>query len=295
MSNTVIHLSLVTLALSVLIPSVLNAAPDVRVVAKDISDTRSTDNFFAKLEVKAKLVGDVMADAKGVRSTITTAVDDTGRDLVNPKKAGKAEESKGFEETDGDDPEITLSLASPARSAKTVQKIEGTLEIFVPKLDPAARIIVPNVLAHTGSSLNQEGLEAAGMQVVVWNREEYTAYKKKQEAAQKAAPKSDKSDIGEALVTGLKDAFSKMFGMSDTLGPNDIALTVVDPKSRMVSVEFENAAGEKIESQSQMTNGSSQTFSFDKPLPATARLRLFIATPASVITMPLTLSDVPLP
>ncbi len=111
----------------------------------------------------------------------------------------------------------------------------------------------------------------------------------------KRAPKSGKSGIGEALAAGLKDAFSKMFGLSDTLGPNDMALTVVDPKSRLVSVEFEKADGEKIEAQSSMTGGSSQTFSFDKPLPATARLRFYVLTPASVIKMPLTLTDVPLP
>ena len=226
-----------------------------RVVPKEITDTRSLDDFFAGLEIKAKLVGDVMADAKGARVTVATAVDDTGRDLIKPSKGEDAEEAKGFDEIDGDNPEITLKLASPARSAKTVQKITGTVEIFVPKRDPAARVIVPNVPAQTGTPLTAAGLQAAGMQVMVLTRDQYAAYKARQDAAEKKAA-SGKNAFGEALGKGLAEAFSKMFGMSDTLGPNDMALTISDPKSHLVSVEFEDADGKAIESDGRMTSGS---------------------------------------
>ena len=61
----VTRLSLVTLAL--LLPSALAAAPAVRAVPTDVTDERSTDNFFSELKVKVKLVGDVMAEVRGVR------------------------------------------------------------------------------------------------------------------------------------------------------------------------------------------------------------------------------------
>lgn len=291
--NAIARLSLVTLALSLLFGPPVQAAPTVvQTVATDITDTRSTDSFFGGLKVKVKLVGDVMAEAKGVRSTLTTAVDNTGRSLVKP---GKDDGPSKFNEISSDSPEITLEMASPARTAKTVHKITGTIELFVPKRDPASRVVVSSPMANLGSPLKAEGLGAAGVQVTVWNKELYDAYQKKQDAAEKASEKSNKDDLGAALGAGIKEIFSKMFGGSDSLGPNDVALTITDPKSRLVSAEFEDAAGKQIDPQSSMTGGSSKTFSFDKPLPAGAKLRFYVLTPASIVKVPLTLSDVPLP
>ena len=293
MRNTAICLSIAALASFVFASSVLAAAvpPTVQAVPTEITDTRSTEHFFAGMKVKVKLVGDVMAEAKGVRSTVKAAVDNTGRSLIKQDQdvLGK------FDEINEDSPEITLELSSPARTAKTVRKITGTLELFVPKRDPAARVVVSDPLAHTGTPLQAAGLAAAGMQVTVWTKDQYAAYLKKQEEAKKAAEKSGKDDPGGALAAGFKEVLGKMFGGSDSLGPNDVALTYTDPKSRLVSVEFEDAAGKQIEAQSSMSGDSSQTFSFDKPLPADARLRFFVLTPTSVIKMPLTLTDVPLP
>lgn len=286
------RLYVATLALSLLAPPLLRAAPAVRAVPADVTDERSTDNFFSELKVKVKLVGDVMAEARGVRSTVHTAVDNTGRSLI--KKEDHDERPK-FDETDDSSPEITLELASPARSARTVRRITGTIEIFVPGRDAASRVVVNSPLTHTGVPLKSEGLGAAGMQVAVWTRDEYLAYKKKQDAAKKAAAKPGKDDLGTALGSALEDMLGKMFGGSDDMGPNDITLTILDPKSRLVSVEFEDAAGKRVEPGSITTMGGSKTFSFDKPLPATSRLRFFVLTPASVVKVPLTLSDVPLP
>ena len=293
--NTTARLSLVALALT--LPASLAAAPLVRVAATDVTDERSTDNFFSGLKVKVSLVGDIMADAKGVRSAVKTAVDDTGRSLV---KKDEHEGPAEFDETSGSSPEITLEMLTPARSARTIRRITGTIEIFVPKRDPASRVLVDGVLTHTGVPLPSEGLRAEGMQVVAWNRDEYLAYKKKHDEAEKAAEKAAEKGgqdegVGTALAKGFGEMFSKMFGGTNDMGPNDVTLTILDPKSRMVSVEFEDPSGKEIESSGVTTMGGNKTFSFDKPLPATARLRFFVLTPASVIKVPLTLSDVPLP
>lgn len=63
----------------------------------------------------------------------------------------------------------------------------------------------------------------------------------------------------------------------------------------MMKVEFLNESGKQIDPQSSMRMGDVRVYDFDRQMPATAQLRLYIATPASLLSVPFTLSDISLP
>ena len=101
-----------------------------------MKDSRTTGQFFADPEVEVKLSGDALEDAQSRRVLLTSATDDTGRSLLEKNKM--SEDFDSFSNF-GHKNSITLKLKNPARKAATVKEIAGTLELFVPKLDPGER------------------------------------------------------------------------------------------------------------------------------------------------------------
>jgi|GEM_PF-2892520 len=76
------------LALSLIstIAIVTSAGAQVQTQLGDVKDSRTTGQFFGGLTVNIKLLGDSVADAESIRTVINTAVDDTGRDLIDHEK-----------------------------------------------------------------------------------------------------------------------------------------------------------------------------------------------------------------
>ncbi len=88
-------------------------------MVSEVSDRRTTGQFFAGSEIKLKLVGDALGDIRGVRRIqITKAVDDTGRNLVTDDKISSAGPFE-FERIGKVSSQIekTIKLGNPARKA----------------------------------------------------------------------------------------------------------------------------------------------------------------------------------
>ncbi|MBA3845866.1 MAG: hypothetical protein H0X45_04400, partial [Planctomycetes bacterium] len=63
-----------------------DAADEVQITVGDVVDSRTTGKFFANCKVELKPIGDAVAEASGLRVRVTAAIDDTGRDLIDPEK-----------------------------------------------------------------------------------------------------------------------------------------------------------------------------------------------------------------
>ena len=144
------------------------AKAEVAVTVGEVSDKRTTGEFFSGLELKLLLAGPELADAKGVRVTVDSATDDTGKNLVDPKRAAFSDDFKPLEEPFGLGPnkkkgtyEIALALVNPLRTAKTV-KLAGKAELMSPKADPAS-IVTASVAKAAGKPLVDAALKAAGV------------------------------------------------------------------------------------------------------------------------------------
>jgi len=267
-----------------------NANAQLRIQPGDVEDKRTTgDSFFGGLEVKLKLLGDDLADAQSIRTVVKTAVDDTGRDLVDAKK-----EKGEFEKirSSGQSTTVTLRLKNPARKATAIKELSGETELFVPKNDPDSIVKVEDFQKSGGSPIVSPALAAAGIEVTTYNKDQIDAAK-----AKKEKEKKDKKDPNANLNDAMAEAFGGIFGMRG--GPNDITLQIKDPNKKLVDIEFQDANGKTIE-----TNGSSswgdgdkemKTCDFRSALPAGTRLVIYLSTPKSMVSTPFSLKDVFLP
>lgn len=61
---------------------------EVTVTVGEISDKRTTGEFFSGLEIKLLVAGGEMAKVKAMRVTVEKATDDTGKNLLEGKKSG---------------------------------------------------------------------------------------------------------------------------------------------------------------------------------------------------------------
>ena len=279
------------------------AFAQVNVLVGDVKETRRSDGFFNKLEVDIKVFGDLIAEVKGIRVNIARAVDGTGKNLIDPKQSATS-----FDDVDTSDSEslkVTLELKQAARRAIAVTEISGVLELFVPGRDPAATVTLADITKAQGQVRNA-ALTAGGVDVTVWNKQQYEAQRKTEEdrikkqieEKKKSGTPEEQAEIGEALANGLMKIFGGLFNAMTDMGENGVALQVSDKQRKVIKIEFEDAEGKPLSSQGRTTMGSdpkTMIFDFSEKLPETARIKVYLLTPRSVVKSPFRLSNVPLP
>jgi hypothetical protein len=265
--------------------STVNAAEsgDIKFMVSEVKDTRTTGEFFAGLELKLKIIGDIISDAKGIRTKITKAVDDTGKNLLKSEESGTDfeeinEYSKG---------EINLKLNNPSRKATAIKELDGEIEIFIPKNDPMATSTIKNFMTQTGKIISDPSLKSAKVEITALTKKEYEKIK---EQKQKEA-KKEAGEIGDALVK----AFGALFGGFMEIDENSVILHIKDPEKKVIAIEFMDDKGKKLDSQGSMKMEDIRVFNFDKPLPQKAQITIFLLTPKSLITTELKLTDIVLP
>jgi hypothetical protein len=251
-----------------------------------VTDRRRNDNTFAGLEVELKLTGEAAGGARGARALVEKAVDDTGRNLV--KEGGRPAD---FEKPSGQgSPVLKLDLRNPARRAKSVREISGSIEVFLPDRDPAAVASAERFLSGMDRPIAAPALKAAATQVTVVSRRTYDAEKKKDEERKKK--ESESAGIAGAMVSAFSGLFEGLFG---DIGENDVLVRVTDPGKKVFGVEVFDAAGKRIDDSGSMKVGEFWIVKFTEKLPADASLRIYLMTPKALVTAPFSLKDVALP
>jgi hypothetical protein len=278
----------------------------VGVLVGEIKDSRTTGTFFAGMEVELKIVGDVLVDAKGMRLSVDTAVDDTGRNLIGEKTA-----SPEFKEVDLSGKTAAtakVELKNPVRQATAIQELSGSVELLIPQRDVNSVATITNLNKNLGVPISAPALKAAGIELVIWNKNQFEARKKAEEEKLKkelaAKRKKDgegasEGDIGESLADGLQKMFGSLFSGFTRMEENSLAFQITDPQSRLVNIEFEDERGKPISNNGRMTMGGGKEkttiYEFSEKLPETARIRIHILTSKATIKVPFKLTNVPLP
>jgi len=257
----------------------------------DVKDDRTTQTqCFGGLEITIKLFGGTLVDAKSIRTVVKTAVDDTGRDLIDHEK-----EKNKFEEVrdkGGDKTELTLKLKNPARKANTLKELSGEVEVFVPKNDPDSIVTVENFQNSGGTPIVSPALSAAGIEMTAYTTEQFKATKaKRAEEANKNAEANPEQ--------GLARAVGKMLFNMGGRGPNAITVQIKDPHQKLVDIAFQDASGNDIKKNGWNSEGDvgneTKTYHFHSKLPDTTRLVIYVSTPKAIVTAPFSLKDVFLP
>ncbi|MDH5202784.1 MAG: hypothetical protein OEZ31_05810 [Nitrospirota bacterium] len=263
-------------------------ASDIRVSVSEVRDTRTTGHFSG-MEIKLKVMGDIISDAKGLKLKITKAIDDTDRDLLKDDR-GKEDFTKPDEYNIGQ-AEVEVKLKNPSRKAITIKELIGEMSMFIPKNDPDATATINNFMTQTGKPLSDTALKEAQVEVTILTKSQYDEIKemKKKEAKEKEGDLA--KEFGEAMV----QAFSSLFGSMMEVGENSVILNIKDPESKIVAIEFIDESGKKINNISSMKMGDVRVFEFEKPMTQKARMAIFMVTPKSLIKTPLKLADIALP
>lgn len=241
------------LPLLVVVTNLVHA--EATVTLGEVSDKRTTGQFFAGLEIKLLVAGPGLAEAKGMRVKLESAADDTGKKLGTSKnRMGSDDDFKPLEQAFGPGPkragefETSVDLENPPRSAKSVA-LAGKVELMSPKADPAS-VVTANLATAAGKPLADPALKAAGVEITL------------------RAPKDDE------LSYDLKDPGGKV---------SSVEFCAADGKPLKTSGSSSMGFG-KSKSVSVTVNNA----------PTGVIAKIYLLTPKSVVTIPFKM-NIPLP
>ncbi|MDQ6891707.1 MAG: hypothetical protein M3167_03390 [Acidobacteriota bacterium] len=276
------------------------AAPRVQVTVDSLLDRRTTSDFpHPSLSLTLALQGEDALAVKSARPRVTRAVDDTGRDLANPKDAIVSGRD-GWQEARGEGA-ITprIELASPARKAKTLTAVEGVVETYLPSRDAAATVRIDRVLSKQDKPLATPALAAQGIRLGVLSRAGLEREKKQAEERAKAKsakgkpPKKEGLEgVAEAMADVLVTTIQRLF---ENVGENDLILKVDDPWKKIFSFDLAAPDGTAVQSYGTTEIEGYRILRMLEPIPPSASLQVRLKTPKSFSEVRFAFQDVKLP
>ena len=270
----------------------LLAQPKTDVAIRQVNDRR-TNGSFSQLMITLELPKIPSPDVAASRVLVSTAVDDTGRNLIDAER-GEAEleaNRSGMSDPKQVTPvTVSVTLKNPDRKAKTVKQIAGEIELFMPSKDPNSIAEIPKFLSQSGKTLSHRALKANGVEITQLNATQIAAERKRlSDAKRKEA--TDAGMTGEDL-----ESYVKTFeGMQLNLEPNDLLVRLKDPNKRIQEMSYVDGKGE-VQHLSWREDEGLYIFSTwsEKPQPDW-KLRVSMKTAKNIARYPFALNDVPLP
>jgi hypothetical protein len=246
-----------------------------------IPKLRRDAGTFGALHVDLDLQDPAPERVVAARIIVSRAKDDVGVFLERRDEPQYRVQSVGGGLQNGFSlPDFSVVLTSPARSAKTVQIFEGSLELIVPDRDPDGTVVVDPMVAHLGAPVDSAALRRVGVTLTIFDRQ--TA------AASMNAPGQPGSDY--SFRSGL-----------EALSDGDVALVITDPENRLVGIGF---ASEDNHPLSHFNRGFYNTtdkgprmevYGFGSKLPTDAVLVCLLRTAKTSVSAPLKFANLPLP
>lgn len=266
-------------------------APDVRVLVGEVTDKRTTGQFFAECEVQLKIIGDAVADSSGIRSVrVRSAADDTGRDLLKPDEDSSTSDATNEESRSS--LEKTIKLKNPARGAKFIQSIQGEIELLQPTPANGGVVVERGFMAKANEPLVSPALKKWKIQITYFTKEGFEA--KKQEYEKQKG--SEKPDAGTQFGKALAEAFGSLFGGMSDDDENSLRFVVDDPEGHIAGMFFRDKTGKRIDSRGSSRSGSFRNFNLEGGMPPPdTQLVIFLATPETIKKVPFKVEDIPLP
>lgn len=278
-----------TLVALTLVLSTTAVAAQETFVVRQVNDRR-TNGFFAQLAISVEMPKIKSSDVAASRVFLTKAVDETGRDLLDPE----AKEPQ-FETNRAGQPDraaaVSVTLKNPDRKAMSVKEVRGEVELFMPAKDPNSVAEVGKFLPASGKPLAHKALKANGVEISLVTPAQLEAEKKKR-SDEKKKEYAEMGFEGEDLANMLKQFLEGMFmGSSE----NDVMVRIKDPNKRIQDISYIDGAGE-VQMVSVMDDEGMTKLSTwaGKPQPDW-KLRVSMRTPKNLVRYPFALNNVPLP
>ncbi len=265
----------------------------VEVTVAQIHDRRTTSPF-SQLGISLELAGTKASDVSAARVTIQKAVDDTGRDLLDPE-AGEPQ----FQGTTGaflaadaakGPASVDLTLKNPSRDAKTIKEIRGEVELYMPVKDADAVALIPKFQSLAGKPVANKALKANGVEISIIGPAQLEAEKKKGSKARADELKKDGNDA--ETIKWMIESFESSFLTPDE---GEIVLRVKDPSKRVHEFAFIDGAGEPQRVYSHDSDGFTVISSFGAKPAADWKLKVSLRTPKTMARYSYVVKDIELP
>ena len=266
----------------------------VETVVRQVNDRRS-NGHFAQLAISVELPKILASEVTASRVLVTSAVDDSGRSLVDPEAQEPALElnQRGSLEMQEGKPlpvAVSVTLKNPDRKATKVKEVQGAIELYMPSKDPNSVAEVPKFLSFSGKALKHKALAANGVEIALVSPAQVEAEKKKRAAA-KQKEYAEMGFSGTELEDMMKSFLDSILGAEE----NDIYVRIKDPGNHIQHIQYVDGAGEVKHLSTRDDEGMTLVSTWaGKPQPDW-KLRVSMTTEKNVVRYAFVLKDVALP
>jgi hypothetical protein len=269
-------------------------AKPAEVVINQVNDRR-TSGSFSQLTISLELPGVKASDVAASRVLVTSAVDDSGKSLLDadahqPQLESSSRMRMGSD--DGSSPPATISvtLKNPDRKATKVKEVRGDIELYMPSKDPNSTAEIPKFLSSSGKPLAHKALSANGVEIALVSPAQLAAEKKRRGEAKRAEAKAAGLE-GQGLEEYISNYLESLLKVDD----DEVLVHVKDPNKRIQQLSYVTAAGETKQVSAHDSDGFTRLSTWgEKPQPDW-KLRVSMTTPKNIVRQPFALTDVPLP
>lgn len=240
--------------------------PKIRL--SEVMDTRQMDGREL-LSIGLDLAG-VPRGVECLRVRVRAASDSTGASLRQPIEP--TQPGFGWEQAFVEDGQATVGaeVLMPTGHARKVARLQGQVEMLLPQRDPDALLLLRDWRKYLGRPLEHGALKRSGLSLRMLSASQF-----------KALPTQARAEAGRDL--------------GDIIGGHAILFVLRDTRRRLAQARFQRPDGSVIAPRTYGYSTDRMLFTFERPLPPNARLRLLIATPKAVVKVPFRFSDIELP
>lgn len=267
-----------------------SAQQKIDAVVKQVNDRR-TNGFFAQLGISLELPKIKSADVAASRVLVSSAVDETGRDLVD--REGQEPQLEPNHRANTKEPapaQVSVTLKNPDRRATKVKEVRGEIELFMPSRDPNSVAEIAKFTTMSGKTLSHKALKANGVEITLLTAAQVEAEKKRRADAQK----KEYTDAGYDAET-IASLISSLLESLLVIEENEIVVRIKDPNKRIQQLNYVDASGEAKYFSTREDEGLVRLSTWEgKPNPEW-KLRVNMRTPKNMARYSFALSDVPLP
>ena len=271
-----------------------SAQQKIDVAVRQVNDRR-TNGHFAQLTIILELPKVRSADVVASRVLITSAVDDSGRDLRDPD-AGEPELESNQRlrmGTPDDTPvpaSVSVTLKNPDRKAAKVRELRGQIELLMPSKDPNSVAEITKFATMSGKSLTHKALKANGVEISLLSAAQIDTEKKRRAEAKKKEY-AELGYSGEDLENAITSFLESLFGVDE----NEMLARIKDPNKRIQEISYIDPAGDVKPVMMRDEEGLTYLSTWaGKPQPDW-KMRVSMKTPKNVVRYTFAVSDVPLP
>lgn len=286
MKKTIVLVLLLSLSVAA------SAQQKIDVSVKQVNDRR-TKGFFSQLGISLELPKIPSAEVAASRVLVSTAVDETGRDLIDREAQEPAlEGNQRLMMKDGatTPAQVSLTLKNPDRRATKVKEVRGEIELFMPSKDPNSVAEIAKFTTMSGKALAHKALKANGVEISLLSPAQIDAEKKRQADAKKKEYAEAGYDA-ETIATLIGSLLESLLVIEE----NELVARIKDPNKRIQQINYVDAAGEVKHVSARDDEALVRLSTWEGKPQADWKLRVSMRTPKNLARYAFALTDVPLP